>query len=196
VEGLAVSGDTVYANVVRYLNPAGGQATGVLVALDRRDGHELWRWQATGTAHSFLHEPIVAGRFVVVDDILGSAVHAFDPVAQREVWQVPHSSATRLYLHDGVVFVAGVGGYAKAIDASTGVVRWNAEPYSAAFGGAYCAGSFYMDESRLIRFDAVTGRKTGQLATDPPYTFSSDLATDGASVFFTGPDGAYRVDCT
>jgi PQQ-like domain len=108
--------------------------------------------------------------------------------------RLPQQRGWRLYLHDGLVYVAGAGGFAYAIDVNTGALGWHKTGYTSAFGGAYCGGSFFMDEEYLIRFDAATGNQTGKLAA-ACLDFSSDLATDDTAVYLTGPDGAYRVAC-
>ena len=58
VEGISVSGDTVYVAGTRDLNQFGGLSAGVIAALDRRDGHMLWMYQGPGNGKFAVTSPL------------------------------------------------------------------------------------------------------------------------------------------
>jgi outer membrane protein assembly factor BamB len=88
VEGTAASGDTVYVAARKWLAQNGYIGQGVLVALDRTDGHELWCYETPGTNGGLEDGPVVAGNLVVVSDLIGNAFFAYDRFAKRLVWRV------------------------------------------------------------------------------------------------------------
>lgn len=101
VQGAAVSGDTVYVAVRRALAPTFYTTAGLLVALDRRDGRTLWRYDlAEGGHHGFTTGPLLAGRLVIVGDFDGQAVLAYDPAAGAVAWRatLPLAAAVSLTL--------------------------------------------------------------------------------------------------
>jgi outer membrane protein assembly factor BamB len=72
VKGTAVSGDTVYIAARKDLAQNGYISQGVLVALDRNDGHEFWRYETPGTNGGLQDAPVIAGNLVVVSDVIGN----------------------------------------------------------------------------------------------------------------------------
>src|SRR5260221_619286 len=127
VHGVGVSGDTVYAALERYLNINGAVVSGVLVALDRRDGHELWRYETPGT-HDFLRgAPVPIGRVVLVSDFYSGDVVAVDVVTHTEAWRTPAGGPDGTYVVGQTVFVAGVDHQARALDLATGSVKGAAD---------------------------------------------------------------------
>lgn len=208
VRGVAVSGDTVYATLTRDLSRGSAPASGVLVALDRRDGHELWRYEASpsvgsGVApgplenHGFINAPVITGRLVVVTDFLGLAVTAVDPATQQVAWSyhLRTNGPKRVVLRDNVLYVAGADGSATALDAA-GLVRWRREGFGSAAGGETCASAFYLNDDRLQGLDISTGQLTGRAETGSyDRVFTSELATDGTRVYLTGGDGVYAITC-
>jgi len=90
VMGIAESGDTIYVNVWRFLTLNGYLSQGVLVALDRRNGSELWRYESPDTASGFHFPPAVSGRLIVVSDLQGGRTLGLDRFTQQLLWTVPH----------------------------------------------------------------------------------------------------------
>src|SRR5436190_2247406 len=88
VQGLSVSGDTMYAGVTRWFVSNGYLQAAVIVALDRSTGRELWRYQSEGDRHGIVATPVVAGRNLIADDVIFGSVFAVDRFTGKEVWRI------------------------------------------------------------------------------------------------------------
>ncbi len=203
VHGVSVSGDTVYAAVVHYQAANGYLHSGVVVALDRLTGRELWRYETTAQpSHDISWAPLVVGNLLVLDDLFGHGVFAidrFNPSA-GEKWRItsPDQSAgpaTPSVVSNGQIFTATGGGYAFRIDAATGKIVWQQRTKSLALGVAVCNGSPYINTSVLERRDANSGSQVGYLHADGSSYFSSDMIADGTRIYVTGPTGVVAALC-
>jgi outer membrane protein assembly factor BamB len=196
VRGVAVSGDTVYASLERYLDLNGVSASGVLVALAASDGHELWRYETPGTKDYLLDAPLPVGRLILVNDFYKGDLIAVDMVSHQEAWRTPVGGTERMAMVGQTVLTAGVDTRARALDLATGAVKWTAETGSSAFGLGKCAGSLFVSAFHLRRYDIGTGQITGesQLGTVDG-GFVTHVASDGASVFVAGTSGVAAYRC-
>jgi outer membrane protein assembly factor BamB len=198
VRGVAVSGDTVYAAVERYLNLNGADASGVLVALDRRDGRELWRHEtaASATRHYFLGAPVVAGNLVLVADFGSGDVVAIRSANQEVAWRTFAGGVDRLVARTSVVYSAGVDHQARAFDLVTGAVRWSQDTGSSAFGVGVCGNSLLVSAFELRRFDLASGQSTGQAASaNHDGGFVTNIVSDGTRAYVSGTSGVYAYWC-
>lgn len=192
VQGVAVSGDTVYATLDRFLNSGGGLSTGVLVALDRRDGHELWRYETVAGKHFCRDAPVPAGRLVVANDVGSGDVVAIDIASRSEVWRTAVGAATHVSLSGAMLYTGG-NRNAMGLDLATGTVRWSRETGSSSFGTGICGNSFISSAFALRRFDLLTGTPTGQTASEPG--FVSHVASDGQRGYVTSEQGTVAFKC-
>ncbi len=96
-KGISVSGDTVYATVERAYSQNGYYAAGIIVALDRTTGRELWRHQnGDGSSpRGIIGAPTVAGRLLLASDHRGNAFYAVDRFTGQQVWRVPTQAPKR-----------------------------------------------------------------------------------------------------
>lgn len=199
VKGIAVSGDTVYVNAVRYLADNGYIQRGVLVALSRTDGSELWRYEMPDTQSGFHLAPAVSGRFIVVSDVIGNRTFAFDRFDKQLVWSIAHMANSTPVIVGDTVFGASSDTYAWAARLSTGTFIWQKSTGGSSFSSTYCAGAAFVNEGMLQRLEARDGSYTGALnfAIDDPKSgsYTSAFATDGKTVYFTGQGGVYAVAC-
>ncbi len=208
VEGLAVSGDTVFVAAHRNLVPNGYRSSGVLVALDRRDGRELWRYETTPGADAspssrslFRGAPMLAGNVVSVLDYGAGTVLGLDRTSHQVVWQGDLGSGDApivAVLRDGAIYVGGSAGGVFALDAVTGARRWKRDVGGSVLGIGTCATGVLVNEDHVKRLDASTGVITSSL--DPVGTiydapFSSSLVSDGALAYVVGVDGVYGLRC-
>jgi outer membrane protein assembly factor BamB len=192
VRGVAVAGDTVLASVERCLSASCVPSSGVVIALDRRDGRELWRFETPSAKNYFRDAPIAAGRLVILNDVgTGDAV-AVDVVTRREVWRTPVGAATRVMVVGNVVYTGG-NQTVMALDLQTGATRWSAETGSTAFGIGICDGSLFASAFALRRFNLATGAQMGELGKQGGYV--SQLASNGSMGFVTGALGTVAVRC-
>lgn len=89
--GLNLAGDTLYVGAVHYQSFNGHLHSGVVVALDRRDGHELWRYETTADPHHDVSSaPLVIGNLLVLDDLIRHGLYAIDRFhpAAGEQWRM------------------------------------------------------------------------------------------------------------
>ena len=195
VHGVAVSGDTVYAAVERYLDRNGVSSTGVLVALDRADGRELWRYETTTTKNYFIEAPLPLGTSVIVDDFGAGALVAIDVVSHREVWRTPVGGSIGVVLVGGTLLTASVDHQARALDPATGTVKWRTETGSSALGVGACGGQLWVSALSLRRYDSASGQITGESGAGGAGGFVTHLAGDGSRIYLTGTSGVSAFAC-
>lgn len=197
VKGLAVSGDTVYVNVWRFLTLNGYLSQGVLVALDRRDGSELWRYESPDTASGFHFAPAVSGRLIVVSDVQGGRTLGIDRFSKQLQWAVPHYALSTPVIVGDTVFGASNDLYAWAARLSTGALLWQKKTGGSFSASTYCAGGVIANQEMVQRLDAATGAYTGafNVHLDTEGTYTSAFVADGSSVYFTGQGGVYAIEC-
>jgi len=172
-----------------------------VVALDRKDGHQLWKFATEGAAHdySFKHndtrsvvtEPIAVGTLVIAGGRDGN-IYGIDLAGGRERWRETHDGGSwilgleadqkRVYSGSGSAFII------QAADPDTGKELWRTPTGNAMFGGIAKAGDVLISNGingTLAGFDAATGIQRWRLSL-PDTVFSSPLAAPG--VVFTGAD--------
>lgn len=200
VNGITVTGDTLYATLQRWLNVNGALVSGVLVALDRVTGRELWRYEtpAAEPHHGFVNSPGVTDRNILVADYEGAAVVAVDRVTHQPAWQrpLPGNGPLPSLLSGTTFYVGGSAGAVFAIDAATGAVRWRQENGSFISGLAVCGTSLMVNNFDIRALALTTGAPSRTVGpTGQGNIFTSNLASDGARVYVTGSDGITAVDC-
>jgi len=198
VMGIAESGDTIYVNVWRFLTLNGYLSQGVLVALDRRNGSQLWRYESPDTASGFHFPPAVSGRLIVVSDLQGGRTLGLDRFTQQLLWTVPHHTNSTPVIVGDTVFGASNDLYAWAARLSTGALLWEKKTGAGSFfASTYCAGGVIANEGMLQRLEASNGAYTGafNVRLDEQGIYTSALVADGTRVFFTGQGGVYAVAC-
>lgn len=202
VNGTAVSGDTVYVAGRKFLAENGYISKGILVALDRNDGHEFWRYETAGQYGGLQGAPTVSGPYLVVSDLLGNAFFAYDRFALKEVWRIKspdNGPLTPPIVVDGVVYAGSADRYLYAVDLPTGALKWKQSADGSIGGTAYCAGQVFVENGAMQRRDPAHGAYTGYFnpsergAEGAPLT--SNIATDGQKVYVAGEDGVYALAC-
>lgn len=199
VNGTAVSGDTVYVAGRKFLAQNGYISKGVLVALDRRDGHELWRYETPGQNGGLQDAPVVAGNLVVTSDLIGNGVFAYDRFALREVWRVrrvDNGPLTPPVVVGSVVYSGSADTYLYAIDLQSGAIKWQQKGGGSISGTAFCGGQVFVQDEGLRRRDPERdGAYTGALNTGQ-WPLTSNLTSDGNRLYFTGENGVYAIKCS
>jgi outer membrane protein assembly factor BamB len=195
VSGLATAGDTIYATIQKSLDLNGVASKGVLVALDRTTGAELWRYETPGSKDYFFNEPVVAaGQVIVVDSYAGLLI-SVDPRTQTERWRVDVGGANRAFVVGSTVLAAGATTKARGIDLATGTVKWTAETESSPLGAGVCGNSFFVSAFHLHRFDVATGALTGQADRNTYKDFFSNVASDGIHAYAVAGNGTFAFRC-
>jgi outer membrane protein assembly factor BamB len=195
VNGLAAAGDTVYATVQKSLDPNGVASKGVLVALDRTSGAELWRYETPGSKDFLLGAPIVVGTSVIVNDAYAGPLIAIDIRTHAELWRTDAGGTIGMSLVGSNVIAAGTDTKARAIDVATGTVKWAAETGSSSFGQGACGNSFFVSVNDLRRYDAVTGAITGEAGRSAYGGFFSHVASDGIRAYAVAGNGTFAFNC-
>lgn len=198
VNGTAVSGDTVYVAGRRFLAQNGYINKGVLVALDRRDGHEFWRYETPGQYGGLEDAPVVVGNLIIASDLLGDAVFAYDRFALREVWRfknVDNGPITSPVIVGNDVYSGSADRYLYAIDLQSGALKWRQNSGGSISGTGYCGGQVFINDEGIQRRDPQHGGAYTGALNPGTYPFTSNFATDGNRIYFTGEDGVYAVKC-
>ncbi len=201
IKGMSVSGDTVYAGGVRYLNQFGGISAGVIAALDRRDGHVLWMYQGPGNGQFSVNSaPTVAGRLLVASD-LGGAFVAVDRMTGQEVWRV---NGTIGYFgpHAAPVVVGSqvyVGSNDKSVyraDLATGSVVWKTDTRGSIGTFTVCNQTAFANNQRLFALDTSSGQVVSTLLVDSGEDFlTSGFAVAPDRVLVSGSQAVYAIGC-
>lgn len=201
VSGLSVSGDTVYAAVSRYLNFNGFESAGVIVAMDRATGRELWRYQSEGSRSNTIGAPQVAGRLLVTSSEYDNSVFAVDRFTGREVWRTlgrrgfvgPIESP---HVVDGVVYIGMGDTYVYALELATGTVKWSTKTASSIVGIGVCGERVIVDNFDIEVVDRRTGKHLGvALLSDQSDFATSGVAVSGGRAFVAGTRHLYAVRC-
>jgi outer membrane protein assembly factor BamB len=197
VKGIAVSGDTVYVNVIRNLAVNGFISRGVLVALDRRDGSELWRYERAGPRSGFHFAPAISGPLIVVSDYFGGETLEFDRFSGQLLWTAPRPSSSTPVIVGDTVFGAATDQFVWAVRLSTGALLWEKKNGGSLYSSTYCDGGVMANEGMIQRLEATTGEYTGafNIRIDTEGSYTSGLVADGTNVYFTGQGGVYAITC-
>lgn len=203
IKGLSISGDTVYAAVDRYYSQNGYYSAGVIVALDRTTGRELWRYQNGDGSDSrgVIGAPTVAGRLLLSSDHKRGAFFAVDRFTGQEVWRVatgagfagPDSPPVAL---GGVAYASGNDTYVYALDLASGKVLWKTRP---AMGGsvyhAVCGNAVFNNFQGLGIVDRHTGKLLGTRFDGDGERITSGFAVHEDRIFFLTHKAAYALKC-
>jgi outer membrane protein assembly factor BamB len=196
VRGVAVSGDTVYASIERYLDVNGASASGVLVALSKADGHELWRYETIGAKGFFLNAPVPSGHLILVNDYYSGDVVAVDVTSHQEVWRTAAGGTVDVVVVGSRIFTAGADTKVRGLDLATGAVQWTGPTGSSAFGIGTCGGNVYVTAFALRRFDGTSGAMTGEAQLGSLNGgFVTHVASDGTKVYVAGTAGVAAYLC-
>jgi len=200
VEGTAVSGDTVYVTARKWLALNGWIGQGVLVALDRNDGHELWRYETPGTNGGLQDAPVVAGNLLVVSDLIGNAFFAYDRFEKRLAWRVQGTDNGPLIppvVIGDDVYVGSANTHLYAANLQSGAVKWDVMPGGSIQGTAFCEGQVFVNEYQIQRRDPQRkGAYSGAYNYVPEVgPFTSNIVSDNEKIYFAGEGGVYALLC-
>lgn len=203
VKGIAVSGDTVYATVERPYSANGFLSAGVIVALDRGTGRELWRYQngAGDTSRGVIGAPTVAGRLLLASDHKGNAFFAVDRFTGAEVWRTPTQPGApgpeaRPVVADGVAYASGADTYVYSLELATGRVIWKTRPaMGSSVFHAVCGGAVFNNFQGLGIVDRAGGRLLGTMFDGDNERVTSGFAVRDGMIFFVTHRAAYALRC-
>jgi len=200
IDAALVSGDTVFAVAEHYLALNGFIRGIVVVALNRLDGSELWRFESSHQQDGAASGAVLAGDLIIINNVVGNGVIAVSKLTHGEVWRltVPNQAGGIALpaVDDGTVYVGIAGGYVYALNRSTGATQWSHQTQTVVWGVAKCGGSVISNIYDLERYDPATGVVTGHFNSNHTGgLLTSNLVSDGTRVFVTGQDGVRAVTC-
>jgi outer membrane protein assembly factor BamB len=191
----------VYKNLV-IVNA--GVESGSLVALDKDDGHEVWRAPGVQRAWNTPHVVELASGDELVVSIEGRML-GFDPAAGKQLWNCPGIDdyvCPSVVAHDDVVYA--IGGRDKpglAVRAGgRGAVQplWRTAKGSNVSSPVYHDGHLYWaHEKNGIAFciDAATGKEvySQRLTPKSDRIYASPVLADGKIYYVSRNNGTYVV---
>jgi outer membrane protein assembly factor BamB len=201
LRGVSVSGDTVYAAAERCLNFNCFEVTGVIVALDRATGAELWRWQGEGKQNTVTRSVPVAGRLLLGADRIDNTFFAVDRFTGREVWRVrgergfvgpPRSPVVA----ERTVYVGMGDTRVYAADLETGRVLWSTPTGSSIIDVAVCGGYVIVHNQDVFVVDRRTGKVVAKPIPGEVDDFTvTDIGVHGNRAYIAGAQNLYSIRC-
>jgi outer membrane protein assembly factor BamB len=201
--GIATSGDTVYAVGRKYGSPPGPGSTAVIIALDRRDGTLLWKWEASPWAGQYATSdaswsPEIAGSLLVMGSIYGRGVFALDRFSRQEAWRAtPFADgvAGGVVRVGDVVYAGSIDGTTAAFDLATGQLRWRSRPLPGSlFGVQACADRLFATDYGVEVLDRQTGEVLASWLHDGSAVVSG-IAVSGDVIYVKGATTVYAIRC-
>jgi outer membrane protein assembly factor BamB len=204
INGIAVSGDTVYVNALQYLNDAGGLRTGHVFAVDRRTGAELWHFTGPDDRNDATHAPATADATLLIasvyaTDTFPGSFFALDRFTGEEKWRISTAGfgpSEAPLEHDGTVY-AGAGDtrvYAALL--ATGDIRWSESTGGSISAVALCGRTLLINNLELRALDLKRGRVQDALLSGQDQDFpTSGFATIGNRAFVVGNAAVYGIEC-
>jgi outer membrane protein assembly factor BamB len=200
INAVLVSGDTVFAVSQHYLALNGYIQDFVVVALNRLDGSELWRFESAHQPDGGQSGAALAGDMIVINNIIGNGAIAVSKTTHAEAWRltVPGEAGGigPPAVDGGAVYTGLGGGFVYALDGITGATLWKHTTLALVWGVTRCGASVISNIDNLERYDATNGTVTGHFNPNPDGgVMTSNLVSDGSRVFVTGQDGVRAVTC-
>jgi outer membrane protein assembly factor BamB len=200
VVGTAVTGDTVYAAVVQYLNLSGGLRAGHIIALDRSTGAPLWDYSTPGQRSDVAGAPGIENGLVVAGNEYGPGFFAVNRASGQQAWSVTTAAAfpgvfsTPAFL-GARVFAAAQGGV-YAVDLVAGTNVWKREDILAARDAQICNGRLVVQNQSILTLDPTTGSTVGGPLVNGNSEFpTSRLVVAGNYAFVVSLNNVYAIRC-
>lgn len=200
VNGITVSGDTVYVSAQQYNAENGHVSTGWIFGLDRATGRTIWSYRnGSGSDWRTVSAQVnVAGRLLLASDLLSGSVFAVDRFTGTEVWRRsgaldrfgPIASPVPV---DGTAYYASADTYVYAVDVATGAERWKRQNPSGNLSFAVCGGRVFTNAFRLAILDSGTGRVLYR--SNDEEIFSEFAVTEGRA-FALSNRAVYAYNCS
>lgn len=201
VIGVAVSGDTVFASGVIRRTAAVVPRDIFVVALDRRNGRELWRYETNyGGDHVLYAAPQVTPELVLLPDERERVVFALDRAtgARRwgaytdSLWGGPHEKP---FVADGVVYFGSYDQYIYAVSLATGGLIWKTKTVASIRHVVACGEYVFGDNQGVEVLDRRTGRLIREVVADDDDFPSSNFLVLDDRVIFSGVAAIYALRC-
>jgi outer membrane protein assembly factor BamB len=203
VFGVSLRGDTLYVATVRWLTLDGGTIVGDLIALDRANGNELWRYTAPSPS-GFQGAPLLVGSVAILNDTYSHSLVALEMTSREVAWRTPVradgyiTAETPPVLVGDTLFSGSTDTQVYALDVRTGAYRWRVTTRAGSIGSTAVCG-------RLVLVLPVAGGaltvvdRAGQVADRPNVLdgdeITSRIAVSGNTAFAAGIRGLHALSC-
>lgn len=198
-EGVAVSGDTVYAAVWHYISPLGGSSEAWLVALDKSTGRELWRlsFPSYTSGNVTTGSPVVYGDLVIFSTI-GGYEFGVNRFTRQIAWSftptTQQATFAQTQLRGELVYHDGGDRYLYALRAADGTIAWKAALHSQPNVDFVVTEKYIYvtDDPKLLILERATGRRVALV--DEPQTengrFNSSVTLADGRIFVASASAA------
>lgn len=205
ITGVAARGDTIYATTVHWLDKQGFGKVGDLVALDRANGRELWRYSPQSRASGFLGAPVLAGDLAIVSDVYNAVLRAVRVSSGAEVWQTearPGSFVTaqrQPFLVGDTLFAGSMDTQVFALDVRTGSYRWRVSAQAGSIGDIAPCGRFLLvvpiagGPLTVINRQGLRVSRPAVMADDND--LRSGIGVLGSRAYVASTSGLYALNC-
>lgn len=201
VIGVAVSGDTVYASGIIRRTAAIVPRDIFIIALDRHNGRELWRYETNyGGDHVLYAAPLITSDFVIMPDERERVVFALDRWTGTRRWGVYTDSlwggpGPIPFVDKGVVYFGSSDQYIYAVNLATGTLIWKTKTVASLRHVVACGDHVFGDNQGVEILDRQTGRKIREVVASPKEFPSSHFIVLGDRVVITGNVAIYAIRC-
>ena len=199
VQGISRLGDTLYVAITRALDAAWLQRRGVVVAIDRRDGRELWRQEGESDG-GFDAAPTISGDLLLLSDVDGGAFAAVRRSDGAPVWRTP---TERRFMGPGaapvvlgeIVYGAARDGHVYAMRRSDGQVLWRVDTGASNTHLARCGNTLLAEAQGVAEIELDTGRLRRVILDDPDDFTTTGFVVDGRRAYAGGTLAVYAFRC-
>lgn len=210
VRGVSVGGDTVYANVERYLSESGHINHAYIFALDRHTGETLWTFREGDgeTRHFFWRGPRIAGPWLLHGDFDMNVYIALDRMTGEVRWRTPGDPGGYFgppeapWVSNDTVYGVSADRWATAMTLEAGAVLWSTRVLRSAYSLALCGSRVLVADDALNVMDRLTGQLLAMYEDDTrtaagtvAHTVHSRFVVDGRVAYLLGSHYAYAFEC-
>lgn len=204
INGVALSGDTVYVNAMQYMNEGGSLRVGHVIALNRETGAELWRFIGPDDHNDATHAPAVVGRMLLVSSVHATPTEpgsffALDRSTGQEVWRIktaglgPSEAPT---VREGTIYVGAGDTRVYAADLTSGALRWSERTDGSVAAVALCGRVLLINNLELRVLDPQNGQQRLRLLAGEDQDFpTSAFVVNGTRAFVMGFAAAHGIEC-
>lgn len=200
VIGMALSGDTLAVSGVLKIDPATYLPQAFVIALDRRDGKELWRYESTTGAHGVYSSPTMTDKLVLLPDVLQKKMIALDRSNGSVRWVANTAwdwggPGSEPFVRDGVVYFGNHGGNVYAVDLETGAIKWTTYVHNFVDHVVLCGNHVFASTHGGSILEPATGKWIRDVVTGREDFLTSHWAVSGNRIFASGMVAVYALSC-
>lgn len=201
VVGLAVSGDTVYATGIIRRTTAIVPRDIFIVALDRNNGRELWRYETgNGGDHVVYSAPLITPQFVIMPDERERVVFALDRQTGSRRWSVYTDSSWGgpgpiPSVSGSVVYFGSSDQYVYAVSLATGALIWKTKTVASVTHVAACGDYLFANNQGAVILNRHTGQFVREVVAGADDFVTSHFLVLEDRVIVSGTEAIYALAC-